>query len=152
MQWCDVPFEALLDAGAEDHVCETSDAPGYGTEESDGSRQGKCFLAANGERIPNRGQLRLNLMSGDVPVASTFRVARVTRPLFSVAKMADAGFKVTFDKTQAEVTDVRTNRAVARFPRRGGLYVSQMVLRAPESESQEAELQQQHFHRQGRKH
>ena len=55
------PFEVVLDSGAADHVTDNTDAPGYAIEPSDGSKAGKGFIAANGARIPNRGQMTLSL-------------------------------------------------------------------------------------------
>ena len=45
-------FEVVLDSGAADHVVDSADTPGYSVQESAGSKAGACFVAANGERIP----------------------------------------------------------------------------------------------------
>ena len=48
-----------LDSGAADHVVNSSETPGYQVSDSPGSKAGACFAAANGGRIPNRGQVEL---------------------------------------------------------------------------------------------
>ena len=55
----DLPFEIVLDSGAADHVSDSVDAPGYEVTPSAGSKAGAAFIAANGARIPNRGQMTL---------------------------------------------------------------------------------------------
>ena len=55
------PFHVVLDSGAADHAVNSTEAPGHDIVESAGSRAGACFVAANGERIPNGGQVDLRL-------------------------------------------------------------------------------------------
>ena len=139
----DVEFEAVLDSGAENHVCDDVDAPGYDVAESEGSKQGRCYLAAGGERIPNRGQMSLDLKDASgCALESVFQVAKVTRPLFSVGRICDAGFDVTFGGSEALVK--KGDKVVARFQRKNGLYVSKMRLKAPTKVSKP-----QGFRRQG---
>ena len=78
----DLPFEVVLFSGAADHVADNVDAPGYAVEPSTGSKAGAAFIAANGARIPNRGQMTLALKSeGGQPITSTFQVCQTNRPL-----------------------------------------------------------------------
>ena len=93
------PFEVVLDSGAGEHVASDKDTPGYSIRESKGSRAGQNFIAAGGHKMPNRGEVALRLKTqGDKgrEITTTFQVASVTRPLWSVARICDAGFKVTF--------------------------------------------------------
>ena len=59
--WQDIEFEVALDSGAVVHVCSLEDCPGYGLDESPGSKAGQKFLMGDGGTIPNLGQKRLNL-------------------------------------------------------------------------------------------
>ena len=96
---------------------------------SDASRKGRGFVAANGDRIPNLGEVTLNLlMAGDtkLKVCSKFQVANVSRPLYSVSKIAESGCDVTFGKTQATIR--RDGAVLAVFHRQGGLYIGKMKL------------------------
>ena len=127
-----IPFHVVLDSGAADHVVNVSATPGHQIEESPGSRAGACFVAANGERIPNRGQVNLRLRSGRTPIKSTFQVSRISKPLWSVGKLCDAGFKVNFDKSEAIIIQSSTGKEVGKFPRSHGLYIGEMELKMPE--------------------
>ena len=70
-----VPFEVVLDFGAADHVADNADAPGYKLEQSPGSKAGTGFIAANGQRIANRGQMVLSFTSDSGQhINSTFQV------------------------------------------------------------------------------
>ena len=60
----------------------------------------------NGAKVPNDGQVNLNLQTGgDLlnDITSTFQVAEVSRPRISVGKLCNAGMEVTLRKTQADV-------------------------------------------------
>ena len=124
-------FEVILDSGAAEHVVDNADTPGYELKESPGSRAGACFVAANGERIPNKGQVQLNLKLGDTPASSTFQVSRISRPLWSVGKVCDAGDEVTFKRDGASVLHVATGKKVGDFTRKQGLYAGDFKLRNP---------------------
>ena len=90
-------IEVALDSGAGEHVAGRSIAPTYAVEESAGSRARQHFVAAGGTRIPNEGQFTLQLRTGGRErkqgndIASTFQVAKVTRPLWSVGASATLG-------------------------------------------------------------
>ena len=130
----EIPFEVILDSGAADHVTDNTEAPGYSIEPSAGSKAGKGFIAANGARIPNRGQMTLSLKTeGGQQINSTFQVCQTNRPLWSVGKICDSGCKVVFSKDKAEVVQETTGKAVCSFERQGGLYVGKLKLGPPKS-------------------
>ena len=107
-------------------------APGYSVEASEGSKAGKAFIAANGGRIPNKGQMTLSLKTEDnQKINSTFQVCQTNRPLWSVGKICDSGCTVTFDADKATVTKKTTGKLVCTFQRQGGLYVASLRLGKP---------------------
>jgi hypothetical protein len=133
-EWTDVEFEVALDSGAQDHVCDDADTPGYILEESPGSSRGACFVVGNGSRIHNQGQKILNLEPEDdesKTLKSCFQIAKVTRPLMSVGKICDGGMQVVFtDKTATiKAPDGKTVCVFTRKP--GGLYICKMRLKQP---------------------
>jgi len=134
----------VLDSGAADHVADRSAAKGYRVQESAGSKRGEGYLAANGERIANEGQMTLSLVgnsqAGALDIRSTFQVARTNRPLWSVGKICDAGYTVVFDAGHATVHNAVTGREVCVFERVNGLYATVLDLKPEEGEP---------FHRQG---
>ena len=58
----DVEVEMALDSGCCDHVMDVDhDAAGYDIHEPVSNRRGRGFLVGNGERLPNQGEVHLNL-------------------------------------------------------------------------------------------
>ena len=102
-------IEIALDSGAGEHVASRKVAADYEVEESAGSRAGQHFIAAGGTRIQNEGQFTLEMRSGGLEkkkgrdIKSTFQVAKVIRPLWSVGRICDEGFEVKFTNTEAYV-------------------------------------------------
>ena len=132
----DIPFEVFLDSGAAEHVSDSVDAPGYSVAPSEGSKAGKAFIAANGGRIPNRGEMTLSLKTeSNQKINSTFQVCQTNRPLWSVGKICDSGYSVTFDAEKAVVTQKTSGKPMCTFQRQGGLYVASLRLNKPEEPS-----------------
>ena len=134
--WRDIEVEVVLDSCFCAHILDAShDAPGFSVRESEGSRDGKGYIVGNVERIPNEGEVQLNLEAADGQggtrqLQSTFQSAPVTRPLMSVSQICDHGFKCIFDKDRAVVVDADMKPKFA-WERRGGLYMSPMKIKAP---------------------
>ena len=129
-------FEVALDSGAGDHCADEKDAPAYKITASAGSRAGQHFVSASNDRIANKGEFTLALKTGHEgegrgrEIRSTFQVARVTRPLWSVGKICDEGFDVKFSKDYTVVL-TKQGKEICRFERRGGLYLAKLSLRNP---------------------
>ena len=126
-------LEVVLDSGACEHVVDSSMTPGYQVLESEGSKSGSCFLAANGERMPNSGEVHLQLRSEGNEILSKFQVAGISKPLWSVGRICDAGYEVRFSKGGAQILHAASSKVVGRFERRNGLYMSTMKSRTPKS-------------------
>ena len=131
---CDI--EIALDSGCSDHVMDVEEcAPGYQIVESPGSKRGGGFIVGNGERVLNEGQSSLLLESssrlgGTQQFNSVLQAARISRPLMSVSKICQNGFKCVFNEDEAQVLDAQ-NRVACVFAKKGGLYVTRMKLKAP---------------------
>ena len=121
-----------LDSGAVDHVLGPDDLPSSAVVAAvTGARIGRNFVAANGEPMQTYGEVMLACHGGDDGHStSSFAVTDVSRPLQSVSRMCDQGFEVLFTGQMATVRDPKTGRIVARFPRRGGLYVRDVRIRS----------------------
>ena len=136
--WVDVEIEITLDSGCCEHVMDLGDAPGYAgfIGESSGSKRKQNFIVGNGQKVPNEGQLVLNLESdlggSKRRHTSTFQVAEVTRPLMSVSRVCDQGMRCIFEDTHALIVNKSNGKEVTRFERVGGLYVARMKLKPPE--------------------
>ena len=92
-------------------------------------------MAANGERIPNRGEVSLDIKAGKIPIKSTFQISKISRPLWSVGKLCDAGYTVQFHKDHAEIKQVATGKVVGTCKRQQGLYIGAFQLRNPASKA-----------------
>jgi len=86
-------------------------------------------MGANGKTIENRGQAAITMKdpSTRATINSVFQVARVSRPLYSVSRICDAGCEVSFNKTEGRV--MKGAKVIATFPRRGGLYVNTFMVK-----------------------
>jgi hypothetical protein len=132
-EWVDKWIEITLDSGCCEHVLDLTDAPGYGAfiTQSVGSRRGQNFVVGNGQRVPNEGELHLNMEADGIPLQSVFQVAEITRPLMSVGRVCDQGLTAKFDKEKAVISD-EAGKVMCTFVRTGGLYVARLKLKSPE--------------------
>ena len=127
-----VTFDVVLDSGAAEHVADNLDAPGYEVDAS--KRVSSGFTAANGEPIENKGQMTLNLVTTEGhPIQSVFQVCEVSRPLWSVSRICDAGCSVTFTAKGATVTHMASGKNMCNFERKRNLYVASLPLKRPEA-------------------
>ena len=124
--------QIAIDSGAGKNVAPPEMIEGYRVSPSYGSKHGKHFIAANGGRILNLGESTLNLVDEKGgKLRSNFQIADVSRMLYSVSQICDAGCEVKFDKSGGLV--LKDGRTLARFPRKGGLYVLTTTLRSPDA-------------------
>ena len=124
-------LKIAMDSGAGDHVINPRDVAAHTLRPSLASKAGRGFIAANGDKILNQGELDL-IMSGDDcngTIGSTFQAADVTRALYSVSRICDNGCEVSFNSDRGIVT--KSGREVARFNRSGGLYVATLNVQEP---------------------
>ena len=141
-----------LDSGCCEHIVDMADAPGYACvfHPSPGSQRGHKFVVGSGERVNNKGQIKLRMKSKDengLLMNSVFQVAEITRPLMSVSRICDQDMVCVFGKDRARVLGV-DGKIVARFDRDGGLYTCTMKSRRPEARNESSfiwpERQSQH--------
>ena len=67
--------------------------------ESEGSRRGVNYVAANDGRIPNEGEYDSNFSTVEgQEQCLTFQIAEVNKALCAVSNLVDNGFRVVFDK------------------------------------------------------
>jgi hypothetical protein len=125
-------MEPALDSGAGEHVASPEDIAGFEIRESAGSKAGRAFIAANGDRIDNLGEVPVKLKEKDgITFGSVFQVADVTRPLYSVGRICDNGCTVSFNSSKAVV--MKDGKRMATFNRKGGLYLADFELLPPDN-------------------
>jgi len=104
----------------------------------DGTTGGRDFVAANNGRIKNHGSTSVELVSSAGKAAGCdFRVAETNRTLHSTSQTCDAGHEVLYMAQGAVVVPagtlskhLRRRDVRAQYPRKGGLYVAEMKIRA----------------------
>ena len=138
----EVEMWVASDSGAVDHVCGPDSIPGsiILRQRSDGKKT-KNFISASGGSIKNHGAASVNLITEEGNVINNiFQVADVCRPLHSVSKTCDQGNDMVFTDTEGIVLPkgllsaliaTLQHKVIARYPRRGGLYVAKMRARDP---------------------
>ena len=117
--------------------------------ESDGSRANDFYTTADGSKVYNEGQRKLDVctLDGQQRRSMTFQVARVKKALGSVSHMVRNGNKLVFDqdssgKDTSYIQNKRTNEKI---------WLRQDVLDlmvAPPQRSNDRSTDP-HFHRQG---
>ncbi len=135
----EVEIEVAIDSGAVAHVAGPSQLPGSITVEQPEHGKLRNFVAANNGKIKNFGKanVRMELDTG-TEINNTFQVADVSRPLHSVGVIADTKKEVLFTRGEAVVVPegalskfLGAIRQIAKYPRKGGLYVARMKAKNP---------------------
>jgi len=143
------------DSGAVTHVTPPETIPRGAV--IDTSSGGRDFVAANNGRIKNHGSASVELVPSDGRVANCeFRVADTNRTLHSTSQTCDSGHEVLYMAKGAVVVPAGTlskhlmKRDVrAQYPRKGGLYVAEMKVRAQGARSDVARKKPAGFTRPG---
>ena len=97
--WSRFPEPLVVDSGASATVLPEGWFLNYLKKESEGSKAGEFWRAANNAKIHNLGEKTLQLVSldGTVSRSMTLQVAQVGKALGSVSKMVHNNNRVVFD-------------------------------------------------------
>ena len=116
-------MELLVDSGAVDNVGDPRAFPEYKLRESDGSRNGLHYLAANNGKMKNVCELNLTCRSSEgIPFKLSMQGAGVSRPILSVIRLIESGKDVIFKKNGGIIRDTET-AVTTTFRRTHGNYV-----------------------------
>ena len=114
--------EVVVDSGAVQSVAPPGLFPGK-VAPSAMSKTGKTFRAANGSRIRNLGQVRVDFTSSEGHRCSLpFQVAEVEHVLLSVSHLTRAGNTVELHAEGGKITNEVTGKTMD-LARRGGVYI-----------------------------
>ena len=93
-----------MDSGARASVADGDTLPEYVREVSAGSKRGQQFLGPGSEKMPNRGQKKVNLVTeSGVRSKITFQDSPVRRPILAVSDSTKAGNVVCFDQAESVI-------------------------------------------------
>ncbi len=138
----EVKVKIAADSGAVDHIANPANIPGDAKLRMPSSGRLRNFVAANGDPIKNHGEAKVMLHTAEgTNVGNIFQVADVCRPIHSASKVCDAGHEWLFTATEAVVVSagalsrfLKSEQALATYPREGGLYVATMTARADDGD------------------
>ena len=121
--------------------------------ESDGSRANDLYTTADGSKVYNKGQRKLDVCThdGQQRRSMTFQVARMKKALGSVSRMVKNGNMLVFDqdssgKDTSYIENKRTNEKIW-LRQENGVYVLDLMV-APPQRSNDRSIDP-HSHRQG---
>ena len=147
--WGNYKFkEILIDSGAAEHVSAPGEFPDHIMMESKGSRMGLNYIAANGKPIPNLGEQKIQVTTGEGHLCGLkFQSADVNRPIMSVPRLTENGHNCVFNKDGGTITYLKTGQKT-HFYRKGGVYVLGVWVVPAKPEKSAAAVAAAGFHRQ----
>ena len=117
--------------------------------ESEGSRRGVHYVAANDGRIPNEGEydLKFSTVEGQ-DQCLTFQIAEVNKALCAVSNLVDNGYRIVFDKNMKSDQDTshmihKETGVTTRFRRTRNVWVLDAFIDCENNNKDES------FHRRG---
>ena len=120
--------EVAVGSGAAASVLPERCLPEHPGRSSEGPRSGVHYLAANGGRIPNQGEMPLDFVTKERHRGHiAFQVADVKRPLLAVSTLARSGNEVTFSETGGTILHKETGRKTT-FVKKDGIYVLEILV------------------------
>ena len=128
--------EVAVDSGAAASAIPERCLPDHPVRPSEGPRNGVHYLAANGGRIPNQGEMVFEFLTKERHRGHiAFQVADVKRPLLAVSTLTKAGYDVTFGPGGGQVVNRGSGKRMS-FAKCDGIYVLELLIapaRLPQS-------------------
>ena len=116
-----VNIRATMDTGAAGHVMPAEMFPRVTLDRTSATKK---FVAANGERIKDLGEMTIPFKSVE-GVHSAFRSANVVKPLISMRKVVQAGNVVVLDEKNPHIRNNRDG-TVIKLDVNSGVYTMDM--------------------------
>ena len=135
-----LPKPLVVDSGAGETVMPVDWLTNHPLKESDGSRANDFYTTADGCKVCNEGQRKLDVCTfdGQQRRSMTFQVARVKKALGSASQMVKNGNKLVFDqdssgKDTSYIQNKRTNEKIW-LRQENGVYVVDLMVAPPQRE------------------
>ena len=123
-----------VDSGAADHVMPIGWLIMFMVMKSIGQIRGLCYVAANGSRIPNAGEQHVRFMTLDGTWTElVFQLAGINKPLISVSKLIEAGYRVVFDEENSYIMHKKTRKIIKMTKERGVFVIDAYVQKSPDA-------------------
>ena len=137
----EVEIWVVNDSGAVKHMANPKHLPSTVEVVRPASGKTRRFVSANNQPIEDYGEAKVDLELEDgTEVSNVFQVADVSRPLHSTSTICDADHEMLYTKHEAVVVpegalskflESMSINVVARYQRRGGLYMAKMKAKDP---------------------
>ena len=114
--------KVTVDSGAEDSVWPATHVDWDKVVETEESRNGIGFVAANGSRMENYGGTKVEFVKEGKRKSMNFQVTDCKKPLASVSKIVDKGNRVVFDSEGSYIENKLTGEKM-KLERERGTYV-----------------------------
>jgi len=114
--------KVTVDSGAEDSVWPATHVDWDKVVETEESRNGIGFVAANGSRMVNYGGTKVEFVKEGKRKCMNFQVTDCKKPLASVSKIVDKGNRVVFDSEGSFIENKLTGE-IMKLERERGTYV-----------------------------
>ena len=146
-----IMVEVIADSGACETVMPKTLCPNIRLRESAGSKAGTKYEVASGKSVPNLGERHCEVFCEGAAgsMMMHFQVADIHRPLLSLSRAADQGFRSHLDKNGGWLEDTKSGEVIP-IQRRGNLYIMQLWIRASPDEISEPPDPNSGFTRPGR--
>ena len=121
-----VRVSAGVDSCASNTVIPAKMFPGLKRRETEQSKAGNEFVAANGRKMKNQGQKVISFAMPDGEGKKIrAQIADVTRMLISVSNMTKAGYGVHLDESNPYIQNVKT-RKITKLRHKNGIFLLDM--------------------------
>jgi len=102
-----------IDSGAAESVIPQGMLNEIKVQESEGSRNGVQYIAANGAKMPNLGEKKVFFKTKDGMESNVvFQVTHARKPLASVSKIVKKGNKVIFSPSGSYIENIDTGKKI----------------------------------------
>ena len=138
-----------IDSGAVDTVMPPTIGKHFPLEETERSKKGEGYLAANNTVIPHYGMRKLKGQSDAYqPMSMIAQVAGVKSTLVSVSRLLEAGNRVHFEPGNCYVEHAKSGKRTRIIERNGAFEVGFWVPRAKGEQTKTGVVNEQGFARQ----
>ena len=131
--WAPLPKPLVVDSGAGETVMPVDWLTSHPLTECDGSRANDFYTTADGSKVYNEGQRKLDVctLDGQQRRSMTFQVARAKKALGSVSQMVKNWNKLAFLIKISCIQNKRTNEKIL-LRQENGIYVLDLMVALPQ--------------------
>jgi len=110
-----------IDSGAEESVWPIEQIGDHDLVETEASRNGIGFVAANGAKMKNFGALKVDFRNSGKPMSMNFHATNVKKPLAAVCRITECGNRVCFGPNPEDnyIMNIQTNEVIQMKKERG---------------------------------